>query len=219
MMKRLYIVVEGQTEQEFVNTMLRPWLNDYGILDVTPVLIKTSKHGRGGHVNAEHLKNTINGLLRETNNRDLVVTTFVDFFRIPDNMPGYAAAMRLADSSAQVAALEQTLAETIHDWRFIPYIQRHEFEALVFSSNAGFEKYCAEEQSSKTAAIVDAFPNPEDINSSPETAPSKRLKAIIPNYDKVILGNLLVLEIGMVSIMARCPRFAAWINAIIKRLD
>ena len=49
MMKRLYIVVEGQTEQEFVNTMLRPWLNDYGILDVTPVLIKTSKHGRGGH--------------------------------------------------------------------------------------------------------------------------------------------------------------------------
>ena len=218
-MKRLYIVVEGQTEQEFVNTLLRPWLNGYGILDVTPVLIKTSKHGRGGHVNAEHLKNTINGLLRETNDRDLVVTTFVDFFRIPDNMPGYDKAMQLSDSVAQVAALEKGLAEAIHDWRFLPYIQRHEFEALVFSSNAGFEKYCNEDQSSQTAAIIDAYQNPEDINSSPETAPSKRLKALIPTYDKVILGNLLALEIGMGVITARCPRFAAWLQELVKRVS
>ena len=219
MMKRLYIVVEGQTEQEFVNTLLRPWLNGYGILDITPVLIKTSKHGRGGHVNAEHLKNTINGLLCETNDRDLVVTTFVDFFRIPDNMPAYDAAMQLPDSAAQVAALEKGLAEAIHDWRFLPYIQRHEFEALVFSSNAGFEKYCNEEQASKTAAIVDAFQNPEDINSSPETAPSKRLKALIPTYDKVILGNLLALEIGMDSIISRCPRFSVWLQEIVHRMS
>ena len=217
-MKRLYIVVEGQTEQEFVNTLLRPWLNGYGILDVTPVLIKTSKHGRGGHVNAEHLKNTINGLLCESNDRDLVVTTFVDFFRIPNNMPGYAEAMQLADSADQVAALEQGLADVIHDWRFVPYIQRHEFEALVFSSNAGFEKYCNEEQSTKTAAIVDAFQNPEDINSSQETAPSNRLKALIPTYDKVIMGNLLALEIGMTIIIARCPRFAAWLQTLLQRL-
>ena len=78
-MKRLYIVVEGQTEQEFVNTLLRPWLLGYGLLDVHPILIKTSKHGRGGHVNAEHLKKTINGLLCETNDHDLVVTTFCRF--------------------------------------------------------------------------------------------------------------------------------------------
>ena len=218
-MKRLYIVVEGQTEQEFVNTLLRPWFNSYGILNVTPVLIKTSKHGRGGHVNAEHLKNTVNGLLRETNDRNLLVTTFVDFFRIPDNMPGYDSAMQFANSADQVAALEQELANVIHDWRFVPYIQRHEFEALVFSSNAGFEKYCSEEQSNKTAAIVDAFQNPEDINSSPETAPSKRLKELIPTYDKVILGNLLALEIGIESIMARCPRFSAWLKLLVKHIN
>lgn len=217
-LKRLYIVVEGQTEQEFVNTMLRPWLNGYGILVVTPILIKTSKHGRGGHVNAEHLKNTINGLLHETNNRDLIVTTFVDFFRIPDNMPGYETAMRLADSTAQIAALEKGLFEAIHDWRFVPYIQRHEFEALVFSSNVGFEKYCDEEQSIKTAAIVDAFQTPEDINSSPETAPSKRLKSLIPTYEKVVLGNLLALEVGLENMIARCPRFAAWLQELVKRL-
>ncbi len=217
-MKRLYIVVEGQTEQEFVNTLLRPWFNGHGLVDVRPILIKTSKHGRGGHVNAEHLENTINGLLRESNDKDLIVTTLIDFFRIPDNMPGYETAMRLANSTAQVAALERGLSDAIHDWRFVPYIQRHEFEALVFSSNAGFEKYCSEEQSGKTATIVAAFQNPEDINSSPETAPSKRLKVLIPTYDKVILGNLLALEIGLDTIMSRCPRFAGWLQELVQRL-
>lgn len=217
-MKRLYIVVEGQTEQEFVISLIRPWLRAYGINNVIPILIKTSKHGRGGHVNAEHFKNTIKGLLRETNDRELLVTTFVDFFRIPNNMPGYDKAMKLSDSVEQIAILEEGLARAINDWRFVPYIQRHEFEALVFSSNIGFEKYCSEEESSKTACIVNEYQNPEDINSSPETAPSKRLKAVIPNYDKIILGNVLALEIGMDKIISRCPRFAKWLQSLVDKI-
>jgi hypothetical protein len=216
-MKRLYFVVEGQTEQEFVNTVLRPWLNDYSIYDITPVLIKTSKHGRGGHVNAQHLLNTINGLLRETSDNQLVVTTFIDFFRIPNNMPGYEEAMKKIGTSSQVRALEEELSNTVNDWRFIPYIQRHEFESLLFSSNVGFEKYCSNEQSSETANIVVSFKNPEDINSSPEKAPSKRLLALIPDYDKVVLGNLLALEIGLQTIIDRCPRFAQWIQNIVQK--
>lgn len=216
-MKRLCFVIEGQTEQEFVNTVLRPWLNGHSIYDITPVLIKTSKHGRGGHVNAQHLLNTINGLLKESSDKQLVVTTLVDFFRIPDNMPGYDDAMKKVGTSSQVMALEEALSNTVNDWRFVPYIQRHEFESLLFSSNAGFEKYCSNEQSSETAKIVAAFKNPEDINSSPEKAPSKRLLALIPDYDKVILGNLLALEIGMKTIIDRCPRFAQWIQNIVQR--
>ena len=216
-MKRLYIVVEGQTEQEFVNTMLRPWLNGYAIYDITPVLIKTSKYGRGGHVNAGHFLNTINGLLKETDDINLVVSTFVDFYRIPSNMPGYANAMRQKNSIMQVSALENELSQAVNDWRFIPYIQRHEFEALVFSSNAGFEKYCSENQFSQTASIVGSYDNPEDINSSPETAPSKRLLSLIPDYDKVLLGNVLALEVGMKTILDRCPRFASWVNLIISK--
>lgn len=34
-MKRLYIVVEGQTEQEFVNELMAPYLQDSGIYSVT----------------------------------------------------------------------------------------------------------------------------------------------------------------------------------------
>ena len=68
MTKRVYIVVEGQTEQEFVNTILAPFLQNKGIYDVRAVLIRTSKNGRGGFVNYIHLENTINGLLKQSAN-------------------------------------------------------------------------------------------------------------------------------------------------------
>lgn len=38
-MKRLYIIVEGQTEQEFVNELVAPYLHQHGIYEVTPILI------------------------------------------------------------------------------------------------------------------------------------------------------------------------------------
>ena len=216
-MKRLYIVVEGQSEQEFVKSTLSPYLNGKGIFSVSPILIKTSKHGRGGHVNATHLANTINGLLKETQDTQIIVTTFIDLFRIPTNMPGYDNAQLLSNSIAQVEYLEGCLAEAIGDRRFYPYIQRHEFEALVFSSNIGFEKYFTEDQASRTEVIVNGFNNPEDVNSSPESSPSKLILAIVPDYDKVLFGNLLALEIGIDVILSRCPRFATWVSELIRR--
>lgn len=216
-MKRLYIVVEGQSEQEFIKSTLSPYLYGKGLFSVTPILIKTSKHGRGGHVNATHLTNTINGLLKETQDTQIIVTTFIDLFRIPTNMPGYDNAQLLSNSIAQVEYLEGCLAKAIGDRRFYPYIQRHEFEALIFSSNIGFEKYFSEDQAARTETIVNGFNNPEDINSSPESSPSKRILAIVPDYDKVLFGNLLALEIGIDVILSRCPRFATWVGELIRR--
>lgn len=215
MMKRLFIVAEGQTEQEFINTVLSPYLQCFDIFAVTPILIRTSRIGRGGHVNAHHLLNTINGLLRESQDPELVVTTFIDFFRIPNNMPGYKESTQERDSEAQINLLEKALCRKIDNPRFFPYIQRHEFETLLFSANCGFEEYCSEVQSRETGRIINSYDNPEDINSSPENNPSKRILNIISDYDKVILGNLIALEIGIDTILDRCPRFAAWVQRII----
>ena len=60
--------------------------------------------------------------------------------------------------------------------------------------------------------IIEEFPNPEDINSRPEKAPSKRIIEIKGNYEKVAEGNLLALEIGIGEMLKRCPRFQAWIE-------
>ncbi len=213
-MKRLYIIVEGQTEQEFVNSMISPYMQQYGIYNVTPVLIRTSKTGRGGFVNYEHLKNDTKKLLFSIKT-DFVVSMFVDFFRIPE-VPQKDRWEKKATHIEQVEEMEQCIAEDINDRRFIPYIQLHEFEALLFSSNKGFETFFSETNAKNTQQIINTFNNPEDINTSPKGAPSKRLLAIKDDYDKVIEGNLIALEVGFNEILARCPRFRAWIEKLIE---
>ncbi len=215
-MKRLYIVVEGHAEQEFVNEILRPYLNSFGLYDVTPVLIHTSKTGKGGFVNYDHLNNTVVPLLR-TKGNDIVVTTFVDYFRIPTNTPHYEECIKLGSNKDIVVKLEQCIDENINDRRFFSYIQLHEFEALLFSNNNGFKEYFTEEQAKLTNAIVNEFDNPEDINTRPQHAPSKRILSIKENYNKPIEGNLIAIEIGINDIIKRCPRFAMWVNELIQR--
>ncbi len=213
-MKRVYIVVEGQAEQEFVNSVLQSYFQDFGILSVTPILVRTSRTGRGGMVNFQHLSNTVKLLLHSSQN-DFIVTTLVDFFRIPNTMPKYAECMLKTNKTECVEALEDAMNEFIGDRRFFSYIQLHEFEALLFSDNKGFEYYYPEEYSKLTANIINSYETPEDINSSPQGAPSKRLLALNPGYNKVLEGNLIALEIGIQKMLDKCPRFAEWINKII----
>ena len=58
-MKRLYIVVEGQTEEVFVKSVLAPHLQEQGILFVKPIAIHGPHGARGGMVSYERLKNNI----------------------------------------------------------------------------------------------------------------------------------------------------------------
>lgn len=109
-MRRVYIVVEGQTEQEFVNTVISPYLQEFGVFNITPVLIRTSRNGRGGMVNYQHLWNTVKSLLGSSRN-DFVVTTFIDFFRIPNTMPRYEECMAKASKIERVKALESAMNE------------------------------------------------------------------------------------------------------------
>ena len=215
-MKRLFIVVEGQTEEEFVRTMLRPYFYSHEIYDVNPILIHTSKSGRGGFVNYAHLKNTVTPLLK-SQGLDVVVTTFVDYFRMPHNTPQYEQCMQAACNKDKVVALERCIGEDIKDRRFIPYIQLHEFEALLFSNNHGFEEFFTKEQAEQTSVVVEAFENPEDINTHPQHAPSKRILAIKEDYNKPIDGNLIALKVGIKTMLERCPRFAAWVKDLVQK--
>lgn len=214
-MKRLFIVVEGQTEEAFVKELMIPHFISNGIYDVRPVLIQTSKGHKGGFVNYEHLKNDLLRLLK-SQGQDIVVTTFVDFFRCP-NLPYQETISVFPTHAERVEAMEQNIANDINDWRFIPYIQLHEFEALLFSAVNGFEMYFDKKISNEIQGIIDSFDNPEDINSAPETAPSKRLIRIIPDYDKVLYGNIIALEIGLPIILEKCPRFRTWVELLIQR--
>ncbi len=216
-MKRLYIIVEGQTEQEFVRELITPYFNELGFYDVRPCLIRTSRTSKGGFVSYQHLKNDALRLLKEEKN--IIVTTLVDYFRIPNNIPQYnECKSKYVDVKDKVECLEKSIGADIQDIRFIPYIQLHEFEAVLFSSNNGFKAFYNDEICIKIQKIIDDYTNPELINDSPQTAPSKRILNIIPQYDKVLEGNLIAIEVGMSKILTKCPRFRHWIEVLIKRM-
>jgi hypothetical protein len=218
-MKRLFIIVEGQTEVEFVNSTLREYLFMNNVFDVRALMIQTSKSHKGGFVNYVHLKNDVLRILKQQ--KDVIVTTFVDFFRIPTNIPNYSEAMSLSTSYLKAQELEKSIYSDIGDYRFIPYIQLHEFEALLFSSISGYinNYHNSPKVIINIEKIINDFPNPEDINDNPQTSPSNRLNQIIYDYNKILHGNIIAFDIGIDKIMKQCPRFNKWLKIIIEKVS
>jgi len=101
--------------------------------------------------------------------------------------------------------------------QFLPYVQMYEFEGLLFSD---VEKLASglgvTEVRDSFAAIRDGFSTPEEINDSPETAPSKRLLALMDRYEKPLYGSLAALEIGLDKIRNECGRFDGWVSRLEK---
>ena len=102
--------------------------------------------------------------------------------------------------------------------RVIPYVQRHEFEGLLFSNVACFrgvpDLFVDEVKLNRLHAIRHQFESPEDINDNVNTAPSKRLLALMPNYSKPLHGPLIGEDIGIDAIRAECPRFDNWVGQL-----
>lgn len=216
--RSLIVVVEGQTEEEFVNESLRPWLNSHDIFDVRAIKIRTSRDAKGGNVSYQKFKSDVTRLLKQE--KDVFVTSLIDFFRLPSSFPHYDAARKMIDSEKRVEFLENAIAMDIDSERFLPYIQLHEFEALLFTSRLGFESLpnLQRRQFIEINEIMAAYPNPELINDNPETAPSKRLKKIYPGYNKVLHGNFVILENTFTALLEKCPRFRNWANAIVNKM-
>ena len=114
-----------------------------------------------------------------------------------------------------VKHIESALHADIGHHKFIPYIQLHEYEALLFSDIQKLELEYPDKQR-EIAQLIDDVTGlkPEEINSKPETAPSKRILSRIPSYDKVTSGLNITKEIGVDKLMQKCPHFDSWIRAI-----
>ncbi len=142
----LNILVEDSTEEKFVKEILKPHLNPKGIY-LKPYLVPTNrlKNIGGGSANYAKIKNEINRLWKEKNNQPVILTTMFDLYKLPTDFPKLEQANKLLDPYLKVKSLEDSFASDIDDLRFIPYIQLHEFEALIFTDleklygSSGFE--------------------------------------------------------------------------------
>ncbi|HEV8038165.1 MAG TPA: DUF4276 family protein [Bryobacteraceae bacterium] len=118
----------------------------------------------------------------------------------------------------QEAMLDDLVAQIGSDFnssRFVPFVVMHEFEGLLFSDCVAFSRGInRSDLERKFQDIRDQFPTAEDIDDSPVTAPSKRIEALEPRYQKPLFGVLAVLEIGLARIQEQCPHFRAWLKRL-----
>ncbi len=220
-MKRLYIIVEGQTEEEFVNSLLIPFFTSIGIHhNVSTLLLSTSsKHKqKGGSLNYDRFKDNIEPKLKREN--DIIVTSLIDFFQLDTGFPKFEEGKKIIDKVQRVNFLEKAITENINSERFIPYIQLHEFEGLLFSDTKGFDYLDKIDNNGreKLHKIVNEYPNPELLNDGLQTAPSKRLMDLIPAYDKTVDGPIIAMENTLATTMEKCPRFKNWIETLIAEM-
>lgn len=214
-MKRVLLLVEGQTEVEFVRDLLGPHLGALGIhISATMIctrLTEGRREDRGGGSNYDHVRGDILRLLRS---RPDAVSTMIDYYRMPRNFPGRSD---LPDGLPlkKLEHLEDAFARDIGDRCFIPNLILHEFEALLFASPDVLARHL---ERPKDRAALDqllaAVDSPEEINDGPQSAPSKRIGSLIPRYRKTFHGPLIASQIGLEQICARCPHFGAWIKRL-----
>lgn len=209
-MVRVTISVEGFCEEDFIKQMIAPHLLAYDVF-ATPIVLLTSrepsgeKH-KGGAVSVARVASELRRILPSSD----VVTTFYDFYGFKDKKPA-----ETADQLASRIASAVGTPRKLH-----AYVQMHEFEALLFADPIMVGQYFkAEPIGRKVAWAVQQVGGPEDVNDSPQTAPSKRLEKWCQTYSQERYDSgtkrhhapRLAGKVGLPTMRETCPRFAAWL--------
>ncbi|MCY4534126.1 MAG: DUF4276 family protein [Bryobacterales bacterium] len=227
---RLIVHVEGETEETFVKEVLSSHLEmRFGWSTVSARLMGNARRRdhRGGvkpwsTVQAEIAKN-----LRQ--DHGLVVTMMVDYYAMPRTGPRAwpgredASALSYPENAKIIerrlsGSIQKEMRPKFNQTRFVPYVMMHEFEALLFSDCIAFGRGIGHpDLSENLQQIRESFTNPEEIDDSPEGAPSKRVERLVPGYEKPLLGNLAALEIGLEAMRRECPLFDNWLRRLESR--
>ena len=206
-MIRLAITVEGGTEEGFVKDVLASDLSRKGIYAFPILLGRSARRVRvGGNVTIARLAAD----MVSNYHRFDFVTSLVDFCGFRDK------------GTRSVGELEQAITQEVDrrlrpNWdrrKIVPYVQRHEFEGLLFSQVNAFDSVPGADHAAlqQLQSIRAQFSSPEDINDGSNTAPSKRIEQLFTSYNKRVNGPQIAQVIGISTIRAQCPRFNEWVT-------
>ncbi len=224
-MIRLHITVEGQTEERFVKDTLSPYLANFDVFSKARCVLTSDNKKqhieyRGGfrrHKAYSIVRKDIMNWISEDDNAECRFSTMFDFYALPGDFPGQEQIASVNDKYQKIKILENALRSDINDQRFIPYIQLHEFEALIFADpqHLDWEYLGYDSAIAALQGMLRIQPNPELINDSPETAPSKRIISQIPEYGRnKIAGASIVKKIGMEQLKNKCRHFCEWVEVL-----
>lgn len=210
-MTRVYVVVKGQTEESFVNEVLAPALTPRRIY-LYPILLAS----KGGNVNYFRVQKDVLRQLKQ--DRSAYCTTMLDFYGLGKDFPGTPLPPNLSNID-KVIHIEQAVSRDIiaqapelrPDLRFIPHLQLHEFEGLLFSDPTAFANGINQSNlAGPFQSIREGFPTPEDIDDGPTSAPSKRVLRLCGSYRKVLNGTQAAKTVGVDAMRRECPHFREW---------
>ena len=208
-MTRLAISVEGRTEEEFVKTVLLDHLRPMAI-EIQPVLIGRARNADegGGNVTIDRLTSEMASLYRSFD----AVTSLVDFYGFRDKGGRTVQELETHLHSEVGTRIGGSWNET----KVFPYVQRHEFEGLLFADVEAFGELIDVPNGSVEVLrrVRGQFPTPEDINDDRNTAPSRRIVGAIPGYRKPVHGPQVAEIVGLAAIRAECPRFNEWLSRL-----
>ncbi|MBU5425934.1 DUF4276 family protein [Tissierella pigra] len=219
-MIRLFILCEGQTEERFVNELLSGYLSSKGII-VIPIILATkrtpTKKYKGGISSYNKIKSEVEILCKS--DKAAFVTTMLDYYALPLDVPGRKEPIG-KDIYEKVCYVEGQMYEDIALENFMPNIILHEFEGLLFSNPECFS-YCDSDtrRIEEIVKIREENETPEHINDGVSTAPSKRVVKIFDNYDKIIDGINIAINIGIDCILKECHHFGKWIDKLCKLVN
>ncbi|MCZ0943584.1 MAG: DUF4276 family protein [Gammaproteobacteria bacterium] len=211
------VIVEGDTEQIFVREILAPYLGAKGVF-MTPIIL--SKPGqKGGDVRFARAKNDISRHLKQR--KDAYVSLLVDYYGIGADWPGLKAVKPQASPGEIAAAVCKATQQAIEAYvnndslsaRFVPHISVYEFEALLFSESAILAG-AIQVDPQRVEAIIEECGEPEAINNSGKTAPSKRIEELHSKFKKTSDGIAIARAIGIERMRAKCPVFNCWLDRL-----
>lgn len=215
-MKRVFIYVEGQTEEAFVNGLLLSHFFAFG-MSLTAILARTKRTRsgvtfKGGITSYEQTRQDIQRLLGDAS--VVAVTTLIDYYNLPQTFPGMDDRPE-GSCYDRVRHLETALARDVNHPRFLPFLTLHEFEALLF---AGPDKidgaFPDSRQAGKLGQEAARFASPEEINEGNTTHPAARILRTYDSYAKPLHGPLIAQRIGLDTIRSKCAHFREWMDRL-----
>jgi hypothetical protein len=178
---------------------------------------RKSRIFRGGVLDYRQVKKDLTMWMEEDSNEDSFFTTMLDLYRLPADFPEREKT-RGQQPRDRVRSLEEAFGCDIGRQRFVPYIQLHEFEALILSDVRPFgEVFLGREKALQALEdLVNRYDSPELIDDGAETSPSKRIIEVLPEYEgrKVSAGPLIAGKISLETIRDKCPHFDEWLKTL-----
>lgn len=222
-MSRVYVLVEGQTEQAFVRDVLTPTLSTHGIY---PQAVLLGKPGhKGGIRSFAVVQRDISNLLKQDANA--FVTTLFDRYGLPSDWPGLAESKQTAELPQAHSRLCQAMHSEVSEKmgpdfrarRFLPYIQFYEIEAYLFAAPDETARVLGSDARAEDLRdVVRENGGCEAINDDATTAPSRRIIALFPAYKKGkgINAHLsrICSEVGVQTLRDACPLFNKWVEQL-----